>query len=299
MKMEVITTATTCRMMMREMIDWNLITLLLLRDEISDPSNGVNLDLGAAFRKLFAQTVNVDLDRIRCDFSRVSEDVIFDLFLGNHTPFAAHQKLQHRGFAGRQQLRLVVDRGLPVSGIEFEIGDAQRAPEQVAGPPQLGFQPRNQFLQCERLHQIIVRAAAQAVNAVMQAAARGEDQNRNGVVSVPNLAQQSKAVTVRQSEVQDEGGVERRQKDACCFFDGGQDVCLIAGRSQALCQEFGQLLIVFHDQQPHPQRPHRSAEKLKLAMNPARLSNKADLPRAENIDRFGGRYVPGRALLWI
>src|ERR1700684_4037760 len=143
MKTEVMTTATTCRMTMREMIDWNLITLLLLGDEVSDPPNGMNLDLGAALRKLFAQTVNVDLDRIRCDFSGVSEDVIFDLLLGNHTPLAAHQQFQHRGFTRGQQLGLVVNRGLPVSGIEFEIGDAQRAAQQMARPAQLRFEPRN------------------------------------------------------------------------------------------------------------------------------------------------------------
>src|SRR6202020_3376223 len=126
MKMEVMTTATTCRMTMREMIDWNLITLLLLCDEVSYSPNGMNLDLGAALRKLFAQTVDVDLDRIRCDFSRVSEDVIFDLLLGNHTPLAAHQQLQHRGFARGQQLGLVIDRGFSGSCVGFEIGGGQR-----------------------------------------------------------------------------------------------------------------------------------------------------------------------------
>src|ERR1700677_1620777 len=104
MKMEAMTTATTCRMTMREMIDWNRITLLLLGDEVSDPPHGMNLDLGAALRKLFAQTVNVDLDRIRCDFSGVSEDVIFGLLLGNHTPLAAHQQFQPPRFAGRHPL---------------------------------------------------------------------------------------------------------------------------------------------------------------------------------------------------
>src|ERR1700722_12524692 len=177
MKMEAITTATTCRMTMREMIDLNLITLLLLRDEVSDSPNGMNLDLGAALRKLFAQAVNVDLDGVRCDFSRMSEDVILDLLLGNHAPLAAHQQLQHRRFAGRQQLRLVIDRGLPVSGIEFEIGDAQRTAKQMAGASQLSLQPRNEFLQREWLDQIIVRSTAQAADAVMKAAACGQDQN--------------------------------------------------------------------------------------------------------------------------
>ena len=51
--------------------------------------------------------------------------LILDLLLGNHASLAAHQQLQHLGFAGRQQLRFVVDRCLPVDGVEFEVCDAQ------------------------------------------------------------------------------------------------------------------------------------------------------------------------------
>src|ERR1700730_8360700 len=133
MKMEVMTTATTCRITMREMIDLNLITLLFLCDQVPHSTNGMDLDLGAPLRKLLAQTVNVDLDRVGGDLARVSKDVVLNLLLGNHAPFAAHQELEHRGFARRQNLGLVIDGGLPVSCIEFEIGDAQRAAQQIAG----------------------------------------------------------------------------------------------------------------------------------------------------------------------
>src|SRR3984893_3523526 len=101
MKIEVMTTATTCRITMREMIDLNLITLLFLGDEVAKAANGMNLDLGATLRKLLAQAVNVDLDGIGGDISRMSEDVILDLLLGNHAALAAHQQFEHRGFAGR------------------------------------------------------------------------------------------------------------------------------------------------------------------------------------------------------
>src|SRR5277367_1604585 len=185
MKKEVMTTATTWRTTMRERIDLKRNTLVLLGDQVSYSPDGMHLDLGAALRKLLAQTVNVHLDGVRGDFARVSEDVIFNLLLGNHAALAAHQQLQHLGFAGRQQLRPVVDRGLPVSGIEFEIGDPQRAAEKMAWPPQLGFQPRDQFFQREWLDQIIIRATAQALDPVVQAAARGQNQNRNRIVPMP------------------------------------------------------------------------------------------------------------------
>src|SRR5260370_21440242 len=109
MKMEVMTTATTCRITMREMIDLNRITLFFLCDEVSHSTDGMNLDLGAALRKLLAQPVNVDLDRVRGDLSGMPEDMIFNLLLANHASLAAHQSLKHRCFAVRKYLRLVVD----------------------------------------------------------------------------------------------------------------------------------------------------------------------------------------------
>src|ERR1700730_4622485 len=139
MKMEVMTTATTCRITMREMIDLNRITLLFLCDEVSYSTNCMNLDLGAPLRQLLAQTVNVHLDGVGRDISRMSEDVIFNLLLGNHASLAAHQQFKHRCFADRKDLGLIVYGRLAVSGIKFEIGDAERAPKQLAGPSQLSF----------------------------------------------------------------------------------------------------------------------------------------------------------------
>ena len=61
--MEVMTTATMWRITIREMIDLNRIKRLFLGDEVSDSTNGMNLDLGAKLRKLPAQAVNVIRER--------------------------------------------------------------------------------------------------------------------------------------------------------------------------------------------------------------------------------------------
>src|SRR5882724_10393356 len=246
------TTATTCRITIREMIDLNLGTLLFLRDEIADAANGVNLHLGAALGKLLAQAVDVDLDRVRRDVPGMSEDMVINLLLGDDAPLAAHQEFEHRDLASRKELGLIVDRGLPVSRIEFEIGDAKIAVEQVPRPAQLRFQPGDQLLQRERLHQVVVRSAAQAMNAVLQAAARGQDHDRDRVALLPYLAQQLEPVAVGQAEVEDQGRIKRLAENALGLLNRRQDVGLIARGLQALRQEFGELLIVFNDQQSHP-----------------------------------------------
>jgi hypothetical protein len=77
---------------------------------------------------------------------------------------------------------------LPVSRIEFEVGYPQGRAEQVPGPPQLRFQPGDQLFERERLHEIIVRTAAQALDTVVKAAARGQYEDGNRIVEVPYLA---------------------------------------------------------------------------------------------------------------
>src|ERR1044072_3750672 len=104
------TTATTCRNTIREMIDWNRGTLFFLGDEVADPADGVHLDPGAAVGELLAQAVDIDLDRIGGDLAGMAEDVVLDLLLGNDAALAPHQELKHRSLAGREHLRLIVDR---------------------------------------------------------------------------------------------------------------------------------------------------------------------------------------------
>src|ERR1700755_1255722 len=143
-------TATICIITMREMIDLNLIALFVLRDQIADAANGVYLNLGAVLGKLLAETMNVNLNFVRCDVSGMPKDVVFDLLLGHDAPFTAHQEFEHLDLAGREKLGAIVYRGLAAPCVELKISDAKIATEQLPGPSQLRFQPRDQFLQRER-----------------------------------------------------------------------------------------------------------------------------------------------------
>src|SRR5215469_6261056 len=135
-------TATTWRKTIREMIDLKRSTLFFLRDQVTHAANGVHLDPGAALGELLAEAMDIDLDGVRGDLAGMSENMVLDLLLGDDAALAAHQKLEHRGFARRQHLRLVVDRGLAVLGVESEIGDAKARAEQLSGAAQLRFETR-------------------------------------------------------------------------------------------------------------------------------------------------------------
>src|SRR5579872_5795146 len=87
---DVIATAITCRITMREMIDSNRITLFL-GDEIADAADGMDRHFGAAVGQLLAQAMDVDLDRVGSDVAGKAEDMILDLLLRDHPSLAAHQ----------------------------------------------------------------------------------------------------------------------------------------------------------------------------------------------------------------
>lgn len=65
-RIDVMTTAMTCKTTIREMIDLNL-TKLFLGDEISDAAHGMDLHPGAFIGELLAKPVDIYLDGIRRD----------------------------------------------------------------------------------------------------------------------------------------------------------------------------------------------------------------------------------------
>src|SRR5476651_154834 len=132
MKIAVAITTTACRKMIHDMSDLNRNTLFFLGNEIADAAHGVDLNLGAAIGELFAQTMDINLDGIRGDIVGKPEEMIFNQPLWDDAALAAHQKFEHRRLTGGKHLRLIVNIYLPALGIENEVGNAQRAAEQLA-----------------------------------------------------------------------------------------------------------------------------------------------------------------------
>src|SRR5215510_15284488 len=225
--------------------------------QVADTADGVDLHLGAALGELLAQTMDVDLDRIGGDLAGEAENLILDQLLGHDPVLAPHQHLEHRGLARGQHMRLVVDKGLPAFSVERQVRDLQRASEQLAGPPQQRFQPRHQLLESERLDEIVVGTAAQAGDAVLQAAARRQHQDRDRILLVPDLAQDREAVAVGQAEIEDERRIAGRRYRRPGLGGRGEHIGFVALGAQTLGQQLRQLLVVLDHQQSHARRSGR------------------------------------------
>jgi hypothetical protein len=140
-------------------------------------------------------------------------------------------------------------------GVVDKIGELERRAEQLAGPPQNGFEPRHQLLQRERLRQIIVRAAAQAIDPILQPVARCQHQDRQRVAPAAQLRQHRQAIAVGQTEIEDHGSITDAAQRIARFGDAVDDVGLIARRHQPAGEQSRELDIVLDDQKAHRSIP--------------------------------------------
>ena len=134
--------------------------------------------------------------------------------------------------------------------IERQIGHLQLLRRGLAAAQQRAH-ARQQFHEGEGLHQVIVGALFQALDAVVQRAARAQNQDRRPDLAVADALQHLQAVHIGQHEVQNHqvviGGVdvvERRRA-------GGRGIHGVARALQTAAQEVGDALFVLDDQDSH------------------------------------------------
>ena len=76
--MQMMPIAITCRKMMRPRIDLNRRLALNLCKEIPYAAYRMDLYRGSMLEQLLAQAVNIDLDRIRGDLVKETEELVFE-----------------------------------------------------------------------------------------------------------------------------------------------------------------------------------------------------------------------------
>ncbi len=207
--------------------------------------------MAPASRQLLAQPVHIDFHRIGADILGRPEEMVLDQPLGHHPARPADQDLQQRQFACAEGLRLAIDKGLPCAGVEGQIARLQQIAQKFARPAQQGADARDQFLEGERLYQIVVGAAAEARDFLFRRAAGGEHQHRGGVALCPQAADQIAAVAIRQAQIHDHGAIAAGLDGVFGLGNARGAVAVETGRLQAPAYEFGKLVIILNHQQTH------------------------------------------------
>jgi hypothetical protein len=113
----------------------------------------------------------------------------------------AQEELQQLVLFGSQRDGTLTAQGLARAGIQGQVGKAQDLRAGGLRPPQQSADARQQLVQVEGLHHIVIGAHIQTLNAVTDGIFGGQDQDRNGSTCA-QAAGHFQAIDARQHEVQ-------------------------------------------------------------------------------------------------
>ncbi|MPM55030.1 hypothetical protein SDC9_101815 [bioreactor metagenome] len=155
---------------------------------------------------LLAQVGDVELDDVRLAAEVVVPDPVEDLRLAQHPARVVHQIAEQLELGGGE-----VDRVAPAGDLvgvlvqgqvpDDEGGGVQRL--RGAGPAQQGAQPGDHLLEAERLGDVVVGAAGEALDPVGDGVAGGQEDHREARLVVVDAAHHLEAVEVREHDVED------------------------------------------------------------------------------------------------
>src|SRR5215211_3482627 len=105
------------------------------------------------------------LDRVRDRERVVAPDLVEQLLARDHQPLVSHQVLEQLELALRELHTALAPVHLVRVGVQREVADPQRRHAARRAPAQERAQPREQLLALERLHEVIVGADVEALDA--------------------------------------------------------------------------------------------------------------------------------------
>jgi hypothetical protein len=140
---------------------------------------------------------------------------------------------------------------LPGGRVQAQRPDLQDGGALRQAPAGERPQPREQLGEGERLGQVVVGAAVQAGDPVVDAVARGQHEDRRPHAGLPQLPADVEAVAAGQHHVQQDGVVRGRAGHPEGVLAAARDVGGVALLDQAAADERRHLQLVFDDQRSH------------------------------------------------
>ena len=171
----------------------------------------------------------------------------------HHLPGMAHQVLEQAELARLQLQHLATALDAALEQVHLQVGHAQAGVRlrTAALATQQAIQPRRQFGEGKRFRQVVIGAAAQALDALLDIAERGQDQGRGAVAAGAQGAQQFQAFQARQHAVEHQRVVVLVGRQVQTVRAGGGVIDAVPGLAQALGDELGDQGFIFDQQHAH------------------------------------------------
>ena len=178
----------------------------------------------------------------------------------------AQQQLEQQELGTRELDRAAAAADLVRLRLELDVGEAQHlAVHAAAGAaPQQGAQPREQFVERERLHQVVVGAGVQPAHPVGHRIAGGEDEHRRTIAGRPQPPADLEAVDSRHQHVQDERvGRPRGQRVERLRAVAGQLGLVALQPQRAVDRLAHRRLVVDHEDAHGPSVPSEAESRIR------------------------------------
>ena len=223
------------------------LSLFLSAHAISESAH--RLDKRGA--ELPAKPRDEDLDRVRIAIERLRVDVLGQLGLRDDAIAMMHQVRhepelvageldRHAGPRDPRQARVERDRAAAELGLRMAGRAADQRPD-----------PRQHFLDLERLGDVVVGAAVDALDLLVPAGARREHEHWHHQARRAPPAEQRQAVDSGQAEIEQDGVVLFGPGEEIGALAVGRDVDGVAGAGQGGAEVLRQPRLVLDDQQSH------------------------------------------------
>ena len=174
-------------------------------ESVTGAMHGVNpAGLGGIDLDLLAEADDVFVHRSRRGKGSDSPDAIEEILPGHHLTGPFDQQGEHGEFAGGQREFLVTAQGPTGGEIHDDVAEQEAWRWLRCGviAAEQGPDARQEFVATERLRQVIVGAGIQALDAVLDSAAGGQDENATPESEAAKFAADGKAIQLGKHQIE-------------------------------------------------------------------------------------------------
>jgi len=226
---------------------------LAVFEDIAYSAHGSNQRRLSGTVYLATQTVDVDVDDVGVGLNAHAPHLVEDHGARDDAASVAAQIFEEDELLLGELKDLAGTRGFAAQEIEFKILHAEAGCVVGGGAVALEqiSQAGEQLGERERLGEIVVSALLEAADAIVDGAARGEDENRRTDAELAQPEDEGDAILVRQAEVDDEDVEGIVDSEALGGFAVGRGFNFVSGLFKRAAQETLNIDFVFDEQKAH------------------------------------------------
>jgi hypothetical protein len=179
-----------------------LLGLVVRRESVARSAHSLGHRRASPAAGLVAQVADVDVDDVGAGVEVVVPDGGEDLLAAEDVTRVAHEVLQQGELAAGELHGLVVASDAARAQVHLQVAGLYRRRAWLIGAPGERSHAGRQFLQIERLGEVVIRAGIESVNLLAHVVAGGEHQHRHLWAPQSDALQDPMSVEPWQQDVQ-------------------------------------------------------------------------------------------------